>query len=122
VAGANGSAIHAQTMRVPASELVRELLDNLGPTVVAALAGVRDRKQPYKWAADSSQPRHESLARLQVAHRVWSTITDADGPNVARAWFIGANPRFDERTPYLAIREGLFGEVVAAAEEFVDQH
>ncbi|WP_234998185.1 hypothetical protein [Mycobacterium sp. DBP42] len=107
-------------MRVPAADLVRELVEHLGPTVVAALAGVRDRKQPYKWAAGGSQPRHESLARLQVAYRVWSTIADAEGPNVARAWFIGANPRFEERPPYLAIREGLFGEVVAAAEEFID--
>ena len=120
MAVANGSAMHAQAMRVPAADLVRELVEHLGPTVVAALAGVRDRKQPYKWAADGSQPRHESLARLQVAYRVWSTIADAEGPNVARAWFIGANPRFEERPPYLAIREGLFGEVVAAAEEFID--
>lgn len=119
-AGANGSAIHAQAMRTPASELVRELLDHLGPTVVAALAGVRDRKQPYKWAADGSQPRQESLARLQVGYRVWSMIAAADGANVARAWFIGANPRFDERPPYLVIREDQFGDVVAAAEEFVD--
>ena len=120
MAVANGPAIHAQAMRIPSSELARELLNNLGPTVVAALAGVRDRKQPYKWAAGRSQPRTESLARLQVAYRVWSTIADADGPNVARAWFIGANPRFDERSPYLAIRQGLLGEVLAAAEEFAD--
>ncbi|MGV0737543.1 hypothetical protein ABQF35_11045 [Mycobacterium syngnathidarum] len=117
---ANGSAIHAQAMRMPASELVGELLDHLGPTVVAALAGIRDHKQPYKWAVDRSQPRQESLARLQVAYRVWSTIAEADGPNAARAWFIGANPRFDERPPYLVIREDQFGDVVAAAEEFVD--
>lgn len=120
MAVANGSAIHAQTMRVPAPDLARELLEHLGPTVVAALAGARDRKQPYKWASHGAQPRQESVTRLQVAYRVWSTIADADGPNVARAWFIGANPRFGERPPYLAIREGLFGDVVAAAEEFVD--
>jgi hypothetical protein len=115
-------AVHAQAVRLPAASLVRELLDHLGPTVVAALAGVRDRTQPYRWSIeDGPTPRDASLSRLQVAYRAWSTIVESDGVNVARAWFIGANPRFDERAPYLVIRDGLFSDVLAAAEEFVDR-
>ncbi|BBX94311.1 hypothetical protein H5U98_23600 [Mycolicibacterium boenickei] len=42
----NGKELHAQAVRLPVHELVSELLDHLGPTLVAALAGSRDRKQP----------------------------------------------------------------------------
>lgn len=118
----NGTSIHARAVRLDPPELVRELLGHLGPTVVAALAGVRDRKQPYKWAIDGgSIPRDESRSRLQVAYRAWWTIADVDGEKIARSWFIGANPRFGERPPYIAIREGEFTDVLAAAEEFVDR-
>jgi hypothetical protein len=114
-------AVYAQAVRLPTPAMVRELLDHLGPTVVAALAGVRDRTQPYRWAIDDGpRPRIASLSRLQVAYRVWCTIVDSDGVNVARAWLVGANPLFGEREPYLVIRDGLFSDVLAAAEEFVD--
>ncbi|GAH52627.1 unnamed protein product, partial [marine sediment metagenome] len=33
------------------------------------------------------------LARLEVAYRAWTTLAAAAGEDVARAWFIGANPR-----------------------------
>ncbi|WP_232491369.1 hypothetical protein [Mycobacterium dioxanotrophicus] len=115
-------AIHSHTaaVRLTPAELARELLDHLGPTVVAALSQVRNRKQPYKWAIDDGpRPRIESLQRLQVAHRAWWTIAESEGDEVARAWFIGANPRLDEVPPYMAIREGRFSEVLAAADEFV---
>jgi hypothetical protein len=121
MAVANGTAIHARAVRLDPPELVRELLDHLGPTVVAVLAGVRDRKQPYKWAIDGgATPRDESLSRLQVAYRAWWTIADVDGEKIARSWFIGANPRFGEKPPYMAIREDQFTDVLAAAEDFVD--
>lgn len=118
----NGASIHARAVRLDPPVLVRELLDHLGPTVVAALAGVRDRKQPYKWATDGgAMPRDESLTRMQVAYRAWWTIAEVNGEKIARSWFIGANPRFGERPPYMAIREDQFTDVLAAAEEFVDR-
>jgi hypothetical protein len=60
------------------------------------------------------------LARLQVAHRTWVALATAEGEDVARAWFVGANPRLKEIPPYLVIRSGEFGKVVAAATAFVD--
>lgn len=112
---------HAATMRLSSHELAQELVDQLGPTLVAALAKVRDRKLPHKWASDGGPvPRPESLARLQVAHRAWVTIAAAESDDIARAWFIGANPHLDEIPPYLAIRDGRYDTVMAAAAAFVE--
>lgn len=112
---------HTETLRLSTAELVQQLNRHLGATLVAVLADVRDNKLPYKWAkADGPHPRPAGLQRLQVADRAWATVASAEGQNVARAWFIGANPRLDEQPPYLAIRDGHFKQVISAASAFVD--
>jgi len=89
--------------------------------MVAVLAGVRDKKLPHKWAKEGGPcPRDEAMQRLQVAHRAWSAIAMSEGENIARSWFIGANPRLSEEPPFLAIREGNFRQVIQAAAAFVD--
>jgi hypothetical protein len=108
-------------MRLAPAELARQLVQHLGPTLVAVLAGVRDRKLPHKWATEGGPtPRPEALQRLQVAHRAWVAVASSEGDDVARAWFIGANPRLDEVPPYEAIRDGEFRKAMAAAAAFVD--
>ena len=47
-------------------------------------------------------------------------IASEHGVDVARVWFIGANPWLRYDTPVDAIREGLFTEVAAAARAMVD--
>ena len=112
---------HEQAVRLNPHELVRQLNSHLGPTLTATLANVRDRKLPHKWAKpDGPEPRDDSLARLQVAHRVWSLISAADNDSVARAWFIGANPRLDEVAPVMKLREGELQAVLSAAVAFVE--
>lgn len=112
--------IHAQTTKLDAHELCRQLVSHLGPTLVATLANVRDQKLPHKWAqADGPVPRSESLRRLQAAHRAWAMISQSDSDHVARAWFIGANPRLNEEAPVMRLREGDVGAVLAAAKAFV---
>lgn len=111
---------HTQTTRLDVHELVRQLVSHLGPTLVATLANVNDRKLPHKWAkADGPEPRQESHARLLAAHRVWSDLSNAEGQTVARAWFIGANPRLGERSPAMVLREGDLQAVLAASKAFV---
>lgn len=112
---------HTETVRLPSAELARQLVQHLGATVVAVLAGVRDKKLPYKWSTpDGPTPRTEALQRLQVAHRAWVAVATAEGEDIARAWFIGANPRLDEQPPFMAISTGAFGSVMSAAAAFVD--
>lgn len=111
---------HIETTKMDAHELVRQLNSHLGPTLVATLAGVRDRKLPHKWAkADGPIPRDEALARLQMAHRVWAKVSASENDTVARAWFIGANPRLGEVAPVMKLREGELSEVWNAAAAFV---
>lgn len=112
---------HTETVRLPSSELARQLTQHLGATVVAVLANVRDKKLPYKWSLEGGPtPRTEALQRLQVGHRAWVAVATAEGEDTARAWFIGANPRLDETPPFMAIREGRFQAVMSAAAAFVD--
>lgn len=112
---------HTKTTRLTTPELVRQLNAHLGPTLVAALANVRDRKLPHKWAmVDGPVPRDESLRRLQAAHRVWRLISGVENDYTARAWFIGANPRLDEQSPVMQLRDGEVPRVIAAARAFVE--
>ena len=43
---------HGRATRLDIHELVRELNGALGPTLVAAATGSKDRKLPIKWAKD----------------------------------------------------------------------
>ena len=108
------------TTKMDTHELVRRLNSHLGPTLVATLAGGRDRKMPHRWAKpDGPMPRDEAIARLTMAHRVWQKVAGAESDSVARTWFIGANPRLGEVAPVMKLREGELGDVWNAAVAFV---
>jgi hypothetical protein len=55
-----------------------------------------------------------------MAHRVWTLISVAENDYVARAWFIGANPRLGEVSPVMKLRDGALAEVMSAARAFVE--
>ncbi|ASK65608.1 hypothetical protein CFK39_06900 [Brachybacterium avium] len=111
--------VFASTMRMDIHEVVRRMNSHLGATLVAALAGSRDSKLPYRWAKDTT-PNAQAEARLRMAHRVWSLIADAESDHVARSWFIGANPLLEELSPVLALREDKLRQVSLAAQAFVE--
>lgn len=111
---------HGRTMRMDIHEIVRELNLSLGPTLVASLAGSKDRKLPIRWAkSDGPEPRADATRRLTFAHRQWTLLAAADGEHVARQWFIGGNPFLRENTPITAIREDRHAEVAGAVESFI---
>jgi hypothetical protein len=111
---------HQETTQKDIRTIVRDLNAALGPTLVALLAGVKDRKLPSKWAkADGPEPRPESRKRLQTADRVWIYLTAAADEHVARSWFIGLNPMLDEITPLEALNAGRDRDVIYAATAFV---
>lgn len=113
--------IGEETIKMDTHELVRQLNSHLGPTLVALLAGVRDKKLPHKWAkADGPTPRDEALTRLLTAHRVWAKVSTAENDSIARTWFIGANPRLGEVSPVIRLREGALTDVWNAAVAFAD--
>lgn len=102
-------------------DLVRELNENVGTTVVRTMAGAKDRTSPHKWAKpDGPKPGAEAEGRLRLGYRVWKTVQMAEGRDIALAWLMGANPRLDEDLPVMAIQEQRTREVLGAAEAFVN--
>lgn len=101
--------------------IVRRLSRRVGPTVVRAVAGVRDQRRPHLWADERGPtPRASAEGRLRLAYAVWLLIDAHEGPNSALAWMTGANPLLNDRTPISAIRDGDDGDVLGAASAFVD--
>jgi uncharacterized protein (DUF2384 family) len=116
---------HADTTKMPIHEVVRYLLDHLGPTLVAYIAGARSRAMPAKWATPPTETGHaapsdDKARRLKAAHVAFTAIEDADNDQVARSWLISANPRFDGQTPADLLRAGEMGSVFAAVTAFVN--
>lgn len=112
---------HADAMRMDLRELVAALIEALGPTLVQAMTGTKDRGMPARWArADGPEPRARTQEQLRLGYRVWSMMRQAEGPRVASAWLSGSNSRLGELTPITAIRELQAAEVVGAAVAFID--
>jgi hypothetical protein len=109
---------HAQ-LPAEAREIARQLNTHLGPSLVALLANVSDRKLPRQWAEGEALPTDSSKARLDAGHRTWREIASAETDHVARAWFVGTNPQLDDLTPIEALRLGRIDQVLAAASQFV---
>ncbi|MER7447543.1 hypothetical protein [Microbacterium sp. NPDC097977] len=110
-------------MRTPtqSADLVQYLNEALGPTLVSTLAGSKETQIALAWAQEhGARPDAAALSRLEVAGSVWRTVREAEGDDVARAWFIGGNPWLRDDTAITAIREGRFEEVIAAAQALVD--
>lgn len=111
--------IHSEATRMDIHELVARLNESVGTTVVQAMTGTKDRNRPREWAR-AVDPRPEIEQRLRLGYRAWRTVEASDGPSVALAWLVGANPRLGEGTPVTAIREQRADEVMAAASSFVE--
>lgn len=115
------NSVYAEVTRMNIHDLVRELNENVGATVVQTMAGVKDRTSPYKWALpDGPEPRTEVETRLRLGYRVWKTLEQTDGRDTALAWLLGANPRLGEDLPVSYVQQLRSREVVGAAEAFVD--
>ena len=94
-----GSAA-VRTNELGIREIVRRLNAGLGPTLVAGLAGSKDRRISHKWAKeDGPEPNQAAVRRLMAAIRLWTELSEAHGEHVARLWFIGSNPWLEEDSP-----------------------
>lgn len=110
---------YTQSIHEPLATVATTLHSNLGATLTAFIADTRSRQVVYQWAAGDVEPRRESSQRLRFAYRAWLEISADSGPDVARAWFIGSNPRLGELSPAEEIRAGHFPEVRAAVTAFL---
>ena len=114
---------HTRAMRASFPEVAAELRELLGVRLVAYLGGVRETRAVHQWADENRQPSADVQQRLRLALQVVLPITEADGKEIAQAWFQGLNPRLDDRSPARMLRNGDFEEtgpaVLAAARAFL---
>lgn len=103
----------------PLKQVVQELIDLLGPTLVAAIAGVNETRAVTQWL-NGRKPQRPQVLRftLQLARM----IALEEDVNMMRAWFQGTNPGLDDRSPALLLRsqplEEIQGPLMAAARSF----
>lgn len=115
---------HQETTRLDIHEVALQLNKHLGTTLVSTLAGSRTRSAASRWAKAPTDPatqtpRDEAAAKLRAALSIWMLISTAEDEYIARAWFIGSNPRLDDEAPVMALRVGEIKQVMAAARAFV---
>lgn len=115
------NAEFSRTARLGIREVVRQLNNGLGATLVAALTGNKDPRISYKWARDTGpEPKPAAIQRLLLAHRAWTAVSTTEGEHVARLWFIGANPWLDEGSPIEAINNLQSQKVMSAAQAMIE--
>jgi hypothetical protein len=90
-------------MALPLAEAVAQLVDLLGATTVAGIAGVRETRAVQQWAAGEREPQRPHVLRfaLQLALMI-SSLASRD---MARAWFHGSNPHLDDEVPMVLLRD-----------------
>lgn len=113
--------VHRDAMLLDIHDLVRRLIDAVGPAVVQSMTGTKDRTMPSRWARpDGPTPQMEAQKRLRLGYQVWRTVEAAEGRDVALAFLVGANPRLEDDLPLNAVYELRHAEVLGAARAFVD--
>lgn len=111
---------HGRAMTLPIAVVVRELVDVLGATTVAAIAGVAETRAVAQWT-NGRQPQRPHVLRftLQIA----CMLAAAGSRDVVRAWFAGSNPSLDDAVPALLLRNRplheIQGPMMAAARAFL---
>ena len=110
---------HENAISKPIRDVVRELDESLGTTMVAAIGGVSETRAVKRWMTDREPQRpHVLRFALQLA---W-IICEKSDRHAARAWFQGVNPHLNDGVPLLLLRQRQLSEVqgplMAAARAF----
>lgn len=101
---------HEHAISSDIRSVVRELVEALGATMVAAIGGVSETRAVKQWMSDREPQRpHVLRFALQLA---W-IIGEKGDRNMVRAWFQGLNPHLNDAIPLLLLRERRLTEVQA---------
>jgi hypothetical protein len=112
---------HVATVQSSPSQMAASLQRMLGQRIVAQMAGVADPKAVGRWARGERLPRGDAERRLRDAYQIAALLTIADSEETARAWFIGMNPHFRNRAPFVVLSEtpAQAPAILEAAQAFV---
>ena len=97
-------------MTLSIREVVKELVDLLGATTVAAIGGVGETRAVSEWLATRT-PQRPNVLRLAL--QIATMIAAGTDQELARAWFHGSNPRLDDEVPATMLRDRPLGEIQA---------
>jgi|SRR5579862_355475 len=115
-------ASHDHVMSITVQQVVRELVDALGLTLVAEVAGVGETRAVTAWM-DKRAPQKPQT--LRFALQLTRMLCEGDDTWRARAWFQGSNPHLDDRSPVMLLRSLPLDEIqvplIAAARAFSDR-
>jgi hypothetical protein len=95
---------HREALRLPASTVVKRLVEIVGRKLTAYIGGVKDVRAVDRWMA-GGEIYGEAEARLRFAFQVVRTLSEHDSPAVVQAWLTGANPELGDRVPLRLLRE-----------------
>lgn len=94
---------HEQAMALPLPTAVAQLVDFLGATTVAAIAGVKETRAVQQWISSEREPQRAHV--LRFALQLALMITDVASSDMARAWFHGSNPHLEDQIPLALLRD-----------------
>jgi hypothetical protein len=101
---------HNHATSIPIKQVVRELVELLGPTLVAAIGGVNETRAVAQWMGDREPQRPQVLRfALQLA----GIMVQAGDGTIARSWFQASNPYLGDRSPVMLLRHQPLEEIQA---------
>jgi len=106
-------------MKLSDSQLVRELCEFIGPTLVALTSGTTDRSVVTAWITGTKKLKLLERNRLETAHRLLNDIAEQDSNDMARVWFIGANCGPETGSPCEALRDDRLDDAMASANRWL---
>ena len=115
-------AAHRESLRLPTTEIVKQLVAMLGRKLTAYIGKVKDVRAVDRWIA-GGELYGDAEQRLRFAFQVARTLSEQDTPAVVQAWMTGVNPELGDRVPLRLMRDGdlntVGAEVLRAARAFL---
>lgn len=103
-------ASYRESLRLPTSELVDQLVKILGRKLTAYIGKVSDVRAVDRWIAGGNIYR-DAEDRLRLAFQIVRMLRDYDSPRVIQAWMTGINPELDDRVPLRLLRDGTLDDI-----------
>jgi hypothetical protein len=100
---------HNEAMSLPMAEIVAGLVDLLGATAVASIMGVKETRAVQQWVSGQREPQRPHV--LRFALQLTLMICSPQSRELGRAWFHGANPALEDRSPLALLRDHPLEEV-----------
>lgn len=97
--------IHERARQKGIAEIAQYLTAVLGRELTAYLADVSDPSSVSQWIRGTTKPTQLRRARLREGYEAVALLSEAYDEETAESWFLGSNPRLDDRAPLQVLHE-----------------